>query len=173
MDSDIEIGYGEMTLRIREAKKADLPDVLTIEQDSFDAPWCERDFVRHCGQSSAGLLVAEFDQQVIGFLVYEQRLGKLRVLNVAVTEDYRRHGIGTHLIDELIAALCPDKPRAIVVNVRETNDAAIAFFAKLGFRSTSFLREFYDDQANAIRLEWELRGHRAIENSEARADNEK
>ena len=166
MENDITLN-GEMTLQVRQVKDADMPNILTIEQDSFGKPWSRSDFDR---QENALGLVAENDGQIVGFVVYEIRLGKIRLLNIAVADEYRRQCVGTHLIDALIVKLCPEKPRSIVVVVRETNDAAISFFAKLGFHSTKVLKGHYDDSPeDAYRMEWKLAGHREIASSDKRA----
>ena len=163
MKNDISIN-DEMTLRIRQAKDADMPSILTIEQDSFGEPWCQGDFDR---QENAQGMVAEHDDQVVGFVVYETRLGKIRILNIAAADEYRRQCVGTQLIDALIAKLCPEKPRSIAIIIAETNAAAIEFVCKLGFRSTKVLREHFNNQEDAIRFEWNLRGYREIASSEA------
>ena len=158
MNNDINID-DEMTLCIRQAKDADMPSILTIEQDSFVEPRRQSEFDSH--QNSLGM-VAEHDNQVVGFVVYEIRLGKIRVLDIAVADVFRRQSVGTHLIDALIAQLCPGKPRSIVFITAETNASAIAFVGKLGFRSTKVLRGHFNNQEDAIRFEWNLRGHRDI-----------
>ena len=168
-----------MPIRVRQMSLHDVSDVLTIEQDSYEEPWSKRVFDRLlnllCRQHKSTGIVAEHDEQIIGFVMYEQRLGKLRILNIAVADVFRRCRVGTRLVDGLIAQLCPDSLRSIVAIVRETNDSAIAFFCKLGFHGMKVLREHYDDSnEDAYRLEWKLRAHREIENAQATAlDNSK
>ena len=174
MKNDINID-DEMKIRIRHTATVDLPDVLVIEQDNYGEPWSKGDFVQWRNQRDADMLVVEHDEQIIGFMVYESRLGKLRIVNIAVADVFHRRGVGTQLIDKLIAKLRPDSPRSIVAIVRETNDAAISFFAKLGFHGTKILREHYDDSPeDAYRLEWKLAGHREIASRETETlDNRK
>ena len=164
MNPNIETSDSETAIRIRKVKRGDKPDILTIEQDSFENPWCQSDLDCIFGlQANCGCIVAEYDEQVIGFIVCKPQFGKVRILDIAVTDVFRRRGCGTDLVDKLIAQLCPDSLRSIVANVRETNDAAISFFAKLGFRGTKVLRQPYNDSPeDAYRLEWNLAGHREI-----------
>lgn len=167
METIIKNGDRETTIQTRQMSLFDVSDVLTIEQDSFEKPWSKCDFDRLlnllCRQHKSAGVVAEHDDQIIGFVMYEQRLGKLRMLNIAVADVFHRHSVGTHLVDTLIAQLCPGALRSIVVIVRETNDAAISFFCKLGFHGSKVLEGYYSDSEEAAyRLDWNLAGHREI-----------
>ena len=86
-------------------------------------------------------MVAEHDDRVVGFMIYELHKTRIHVLNFAVAADYRRRGVGSQMIAKLTAKLSSQRRSRIVLEVRETNLAAQLFFRENGFRAVSVLRE--------------------------------
>lgn len=130
---------------IRWMIRRDMPEVLDIEQSSFEFPWSEEDFIRCLRQRNCIGMVADHAEKVVGFMVYELHKTRLHVLNFAVAESFRRRGIGRRMVEKLIAKLSVQRRSRIALEVRETNLAAQLFFRSLGFRAVSVLRDFYQD----------------------------
>ncbi|MEL6895331.1 MAG: ribosomal protein S18-alanine N-acetyltransferase [Planctomycetota bacterium] len=125
--------------------RPDMDSVLGIEHACFEFPWEEDDFVRCLrGRNCIGM-VAEDDDQVVGFMIYELHKTRLHILNFAVDDAARRRGVGTAMINKLVGKLSHDRRNRIMLEVRETNLDAQLFFKNLGFRAVSVLRDFYDD----------------------------
>ena len=132
-------------VHIRWMIRRDMSEVLEIEQQSFEFPWSEEDFIRCLRQRNCIGMVAEYEERVVGFMIYELHKSRLHVLNFAVNSDCRRHGIGRQMIDKLIGKLSAQRRNRIMLEVRETNLDAQLFFRTAGFRAISVLRDFYDD----------------------------
>ncbi|HMP79932.1 MAG TPA: ribosomal protein S18-alanine N-acetyltransferase [Pirellulaceae bacterium] len=130
---------------IRWMIRRDMPEVLQIEQASFEFPWSEDDFVRCLRQRNCIGMVAEQDDKVVGFMIYELDKDYLHVLNFAVSPDGRRRGIGAQMVEKLVSKLSSQRRTRIRLEVRETNLAAQVFFRKMGFRAVTVLRDYYDD----------------------------
>src|SRR5262249_935303 len=135
----------ETRVHIRWMIRRDMVDVLDIEAASFEFPWLEEDFIRCLRQRNCIGMVAECDERVVGFMIYELHNNKLHVLNFAVAESFRRKAIGRQMIAKLVGKLSPQRRTRILLEVRETNLAAQLFFRESGFRAVSVLRDFYDD----------------------------
>lgn len=78
-------------MHIRWMIKRDMPEVLAIEDDSFDSPWPEEEFVHVLRQRNAiGMVVCDGDVYdngpLLGYMVYELRRKKLRLLNIVATD---------------------------------------------------------------------------------------
>ncbi|MBI3465905.1 MAG: ribosomal protein S18-alanine N-acetyltransferase [Planctomycetes bacterium] len=127
--------------------RRDLPEVLAIEQASYDYPWNEEEFLRCLRQRNCIGMVAEVDGHVLGFMIYELHKSKLHVLNLAVHPDQRREGIGSQMVAKLISKLHQQRRARVVLEVRETNLAAQLFLQSHGFRAISVLRNHYDDSS--------------------------
>lgn len=135
----------EVYVHIRWMIRRDMPEVLRIEEDSFEFPWSEEDFIRCLRQRNCIGMVAEHDETIVGFMIYELHKNRLHCLNFAVHQDFRRCGIGEQMIGKLITKLSHQRRNRIMLEVRETNLDAQLFFRHMGFRAVSVLRDFYDD----------------------------
>ena len=132
-------------VHIRWMIRRDMPEVLAIEDESFEFPWLEEDFIRCLRQRNCIGMVAEHDDRVVGFMVYDMTKPRIQILNFAVAREYRRCGVGAQMVAKLAAKLSAQHRTRIVVEVRETNLAAQLFFRAQGFRAVSVLRDFYED----------------------------
>lgn len=67
-------------------------------------------------------------------------------LHIAVSPDYQQHGIGTRLLTEMKRIAADDGVRKLSLRVLSTNQAAIAFYKRFGFRVQGVLvEEFWLD----------------------------
>lgn len=135
----------ETRVHIRWMIRRDMPDVLDIEAASFEFPWTEEDFIRCLRQRNCIGMVAEHEDRVVGFMIYELHKNRLHVLNFAVHRDYRRTGVGKQMAHKLVSKLSFQRRDKIMLEVRETNLPAQLFFRAQGFKAINVLREFYDD----------------------------
>ena len=135
----------EVCVHIRWMIRRDMPEVLDIESENFEFPWSEADFIRCLRQRNCIGMVSEYDEHVAGFMIYELHRNRLHILNFAVSEGFRRRGVGRQMVEKLINKLSPQRRNRIQLEVRETNLAAQLFFRDLGFRAVAVLRDFYDD----------------------------
>jgi [ribosomal protein S18]-alanine N-acetyltransferase len=132
-------------VHIRWMIRRDMPMVLAIEEASFEFAWSEEEFIRCLRQRNCIGMVAELNDEVVGFMIYELHKNRLHLLNFAVSPTLRRSCIGTAMMDKLVGKLSSDRRNRILLEVRETNLDAQLFFRHLGFRAISVLRDFYED----------------------------
>lgn len=135
----------QLRVHIRWMIRRDMAEVLEIEGQGFEFPWSEDDFLRCLRQRNCIGMVAEHDDRVVGFMIYELHRTRLHLLNFAVAQDLRRRRTGSQMLGKLLAKLSSQRRTRIVLEVRETNLAAQIFFRNQGFRAVSVLRDFYDD----------------------------
>jgi ribosomal-protein-alanine N-acetyltransferase len=134
-----------LRIHVRWMIRRDMREVLALEQEAFEFPWSEEDFTRCLRQRNCIGMVAESDDSVVAFMIYELHRSRLHVLNFAVARSHRRLGIGSRMMEKLVGKLSPDRRSRIVLEVRETNLPAQLFFRSLGFRAISVLKDFYQD----------------------------
>ena len=159
MSSDLRNAH---KIHIRWMIRRDMPEVLGIESESFEFPWCENDFLRCLRQRNCIGMVAEHEDRVVGFMIYELHKSRLHILNFAVHARYRRLGVGSHMVTKLVGKLTTQRRNRILLEVRETNLAAQLFFRNTGFRAVSVLREFYEDTPeDAYLMQFRYRGEEA------------
>lgn len=135
--------------------RRDMPAVMRCERASFEYAWTEDDFLRCLRQRNCIGMVAEVDDQVAGYMIYELHKTRLNVLNFAVHPAHRREGIGDMLMAKLEYKLASHHREKITVAVRERNLAAQMFFKSNGFQATKLLHNYYEDSGeDAYHMEY-------------------
>jgi ribosomal-protein-alanine N-acetyltransferase len=153
----------EIRVHIRWMIRRDMPEVMGIEAESFEFPWSEEDFIRCLRQRNCIGMVAEYEDRVVAFMIYELHKTKIHVLNFAVAAERRRQGVGSQMIAKLVAKLSSQRRTRLVLEVRETNLAAQVFFRSNGFRAISVLRGFYDDTPeDAYAMQYRYRPEKTV-----------
>ena len=143
-------------VRIRWMIRRDRPEVLEIENQCFEFPWTEEDFIRVLRQRNCIGMIAEYKCRVIGAMIYELHKAHLHVLNFAVHPKFQGKGVGRQMVKKLTDKLSGEGRNRIVLNVREVNLSAQKFFARMGFRATEILPEFFCNDEAAYRMEYRL-----------------
>lgn len=139
-------------LRVRRAERGDLFAVYQIEQAAFPQPWPFSAFEQYVDRP--GFLVAD-DGAVVGYVVADTvpnrgtELGHIK--DLAVHEDRRREGIGSALLASAISIL-DRQVDTIKLEVRESNDSAIALYRKHGFEYRQTAPEYYGNDEDALVL---------------------
>ena len=134
----------QIDVYIRWMIRRDMAEVVEIEKRAFEFPWAEEQFVACLRQRDCIGMVAEHDERVVGFMIYELKKDQLHVLNFAVDSRLKRLSIGRQMVDKLVGKLSRESRNKIILEVRESNLAALNFFKSQGFRCESILRDYYE-----------------------------
>ncbi|MEI8380241.1 MAG: ribosomal protein S18-alanine N-acetyltransferase [Planctomycetota bacterium] len=132
-------------VQIRWMIRRDMPEVLEIERQSFEFAWTEEDFLCCLRQRNCIGMVAERQERIAGFMIYELLKSQLHVLNFAVSPWARRQAVGSQMVEKLVNKLSQQRRQEICLEVRETNLAAQLFFRKQGLQAHGVLRGHYED----------------------------
>lgn len=97
----------------------------------------------------AGIYVYTKDDEVIGFLQYENHFEITDIINIAVAENSQNKGIGETLINYLVNNTEADK---IMLEVRENNVSALNLYNKCNFVEINRRKKYYDGE-DAIIME--------------------
>lgn len=143
--STVPTAKAQVRVHIRWMIRRDMPEVLAIEHASYEFPWCEEEFLRVLRQRNCIGMVAECGERVVGFMIYELHKARLQVLNLAVSADYRRMGVGRQMVAKLVGKLSSHRRTRIALQIRESNLDAQVYFRALDFRAVEVVREAYED----------------------------
>jgi len=132
---------------IRDMTLEDIPAVLEIDQVSFSNPWPERSYRYELTENRAAqLFVAKLDDgAVIAYLGYWLFGDEAHISTFAVQPEFRMQGIGEDLLRNALAVAAERGARVATLEVRESNDAAIRLYEKLGFEVTGNRDAYYRD----------------------------
>ena len=143
-----------MKLEITEMKREDIPAVAALEREIFSMPWSENGFLSALSSSDTLYLTARADGRVIGYCGLLQSFDEADITNVAVSPAYRGRGVGYRMLSELMEA---GKTRGIeryTLEVRVSNQAALALYEKLGFASVGVRKNFYEKPKEDAVIMW-------------------
>lgn len=130
---------------IRTAALEDLRVITTIESESFSDPWTERSFAEILLSPAAIFLVAarSDSQRIVGYVITLVIGSESEILNLATAPSVRRQGLGGELLDAGIAAVDSRGASEIFLEVRESNQAALALYRSRGFLPIGHRRKYY------------------------------
>jgi [ribosomal protein S18]-alanine N-acetyltransferase len=90
-------------------------------------------------------MVAEVEGEVVGFAIYRVVAGEGELLNLAVGVEWRRRGVARELVSELVK-----RAGEWHLEVRESNAAALGFYAAMGFERVGRRAGYYADGEAAV-----------------------
>ncbi len=134
---------------IRDARNDDIAAILALERGSASAAhWSEdqyRSRIPARTKEDVGVMVAEVDGRVCGFICVRVVAGESEIENVVVGPGMRRKGIGAALVGALISRWRAAGGTALLLEVRESNEAARGLYEKCMFRECGRRRGYYRD----------------------------
>jgi ribosomal-protein-alanine N-acetyltransferase len=84
--------------------------------------------------------------------VSEENPPLAHILTLDISEQHRRHGVGTALLRELEANLAARGVRTILLETAIENEAAVAFWKRHGYRIEAVLKRYYLGRLDAYEM---------------------
>jgi len=131
---------------IRPMTHEDMGFVSDIERRSYEYPWSHGVF-RDCLLAGYQCIVVDRDERVAGYGILSIAAGEAHILNLCVDPSYRSHGYGERLLDEILFRARAASVREIFLEVRPSNQTALALYRKKGFHIVSNRPAYYQAQA--------------------------
>lgn len=130
----------------------DLATVAAIEAAALPGPWGAVELRRTLDTDGVGLWTADGSSAEGGgdgmpraFCITQQILDELHILQVATHPAARRQGLARALLAQVLHAAREGGCAQALLEVRQSNDAAIALYAALGFEAVGRRRRYYRD----------------------------
>jgi len=150
---DAEVKREIQGVAIRAFLPADAASVAKLFEEAPEAANWSQEGLQELAHSSDGLaLVSEADGEVSGFLVGRQVVDEAEILNLGVARARRRRGDGGALLTAALDEFVARGVSRVFLEVRESNEAGIAFYTKHGFAKTGRRPKYYTDPAEAAVL---------------------
>lgn len=132
-------------IKVVRMKKEHIPALVELEKECFSDPWSEKALEEELSNPNAVFVVALKNEEVAGYVGMLHILDEGDICNVAVFEKFRRNGIATALLENLLKYAEENKLSFITLEVRESNEAAQIFYEKMGFQKIAMRRNFYEN----------------------------
>jgi [ribosomal protein S18]-alanine N-acetyltransferase len=145
---------------IRAATADDCDAITALEAscqgaDAWSA-WLVRDGVEG-NLPTVRYLVAEVHDEVVGYAVASFAGDIAELQRIGVTPEARRTGVATALVDEVVAEAPGTGADRLLLEVRDDNAGALAFYAARGFIEIDRRPRYYRDGTAAVVLRLPLR----------------
>ena len=132
-----------------------LDQVFVIEETCFVTPWSKEALRKELTENETAIyLVATDGNTVAGYAGMWHVVNEGHITNIAVSEDYRRRGIGGMIVAELIKLAQSREMIGITLEVRISNIAAQKMYTKYGFKPDGFRKNYYSDTHEDAVIMW-------------------
>lgn len=131
-----------MTVIIRPLMADELDQAYYLHQRATFQPWSFSTF-SDCCSSPYSCLAAVGNNRVIGYAIMLHVAGEVTLMDIAIAEEHRGHGIGKQLLNGVIDASVRLNAEEIWLEVRAGNHRAIALYHGADFNDIDIRRDYY------------------------------
>lgn len=133
----------EAEIIVRELKVEDSAAVAEMEQQIFSDSWSEKSVMETVQQKQSVCFAAEKAGHLLGYLLAYHAADEAEIARIAVQKEARRQGAAGKLMQALEHYCEEHKMEKLLLDVRESNEAARSFYTKNGFVEDGIRQGFY------------------------------
>ena len=133
----------EAEIIVRELKVEDSAAVAEMEQQIFSDSWSEKSVLETVQQKQSVCFAAEKAGHLLGYLLAYHAADEAEIARIAVQKEARRQGAAGKLMQALEHYCEEHKMEKLLLDVRESNEAARSFYTKNGFVEDGIRQGFY------------------------------
>ena len=128
---------------MRELKVEDSAAVAEMEQQIFSDPWSEKSVLDTVRQKQSVCFAVEKAGHLLGYLLAYHAADEAEIARIAVQKETRRQGAAGKLMLALENYCVEQHIGTLLLDVRESNEAARSFYTKHGFTEDGIRQAFY------------------------------
>ena len=136
-----------MSFTVRYAQPADRDGIFAVEQLCSGMPWSKGQIAEELQNEYAHTFVAEADGAVVGFASAHILQGDGHLNELGVLPQHRRKGIARALLAAVMQACTAAQCEVFSLEVRESNEGAIALYTAFGLEKAGLRKNFYQNPA--------------------------
>ena len=146
-------------LRVRGMRGADLDAVAAIEQAVYPFPWTRGNFSDSLKAGYDAWVFETLERSTTGVAGYAVAMwipDEVHLLNLSVAGALQRRGLGRAMLEWLMRDAGRRGARAMMLEVRPSNDRAIALYRSAGFGQIGLRKRYYPAAGGAREDAWVL-----------------
>ena len=132
-------------VKIREMEMDDLESVAVLEEELFQVPWSLNGLFSFFLREDVCFFVAEEEGKLVGYCGIVTVLDEGDIVKVAFSGKYQRRGVGRRLLQGTMEKMREKGVRVFHLAVRESNQAAVGLYEKLGFVRDGTRKNYYEN----------------------------
>lgn len=114
--------------------------------------WTPPRIIRQISDPNTTALIAEYSGQFAGFAIMSFASDKAHLNLLAVTSPFQGMGLGRRIMNWLEKSARVAGIEKVLLEVRAGNNAARAFYRRLGFREVAYKFGYYQGVETAVRM---------------------
>lgn len=123
-------------------RETDVPVVIAVERRAYFSPWTDGIF-RDCLRVGYSCWVLERPEGLVGYGVLSVGAGEAHLLNLCIAPEHQGRGFGRELLNHLIDTARGHRAEAVFLEVRPSNQSAVALYESTGFNQVGCRRDYY------------------------------
>ncbi len=128
---------------VREIADGDVEKVRWLEEISFPDPWSAEGIRESMRQDYTRLFGAWHGEMLVGYAIIYFTIDEGELVRIAVEPSFRRAGVASLLLGEFFRISREAGKKRALLDVRESNEAAIKLYTKAGFETDGRRKNFY------------------------------
>ena len=141
-------------ITFRKMTPEDAKQVAEIDFKSFSLPWKMEDYWKYSQEKNIEAVVGEIDKKIVAYAAAFVSFEEAEVFKIAVTPKLRGQGLGTKIFAELIKAVKLRGAKAITLEVRPSNIAAVKLYESFGLKSVGRRKNYYVNPTEDALIMW-------------------
>jgi len=130
-------------INLRKMNNIDASKVAELEKEIFSDAWSEQGICETLKQPHAQILIAEQEENILGYIILYCVCGEGEIARIAVKESNRGQGIGRRLMEYALDVCRQNDISKLLLEVRESNLIARRFYEMFGFVQDGVRKNFY------------------------------
>jgi len=132
----------EVQLDYRTMRAEHLSRIIEIEHLAYSHPWTLGIF-RDCLRVGYQCWTVELNKVVIGYGIVMMAVSEAHILNLCIHPDFQGRDYGKALLTFLVEQSKKAGADTVLLEVRESNEIAIALYQSSGFHELGVRRDYY------------------------------
>jgi [ribosomal protein S18]-alanine N-acetyltransferase len=144
-------------LELKSLTTADLSAVMELDKACFGGLWTLEAYQRELDSPNSillGLFSPLFPQKLLAMGCFWSILEEAHITILAVHPQYQSKGLGQAMLYFLLKSACDGGSERATLEVRASNQAAIALYQKFGFKTAGRRRRYYKDNDEDALILW-------------------
>lgn len=130
-------------MKIIQLTNNNIDDIFLIEKKCFSHPISILNLKEDLNNGKYVFIGCEINQIIIGYCGVFITSKEAYINNIAVLQEFRKKGVASKILSEIINIAKEKCCEFITLEVRESNTSAINLYKKLGFKQMGMRKKYY------------------------------
>ncbi len=124
-------------------KVTDVEDVVAVERDAYPFPWTRGNFLDSLDSGYEAWVLRDSEDRLLAYFLLMYVVEEVHLLNITVRPDVQGQGLGSKLLDKVMALARDASMPAVLLEVRPSNQHALSVYRHLGFEQIGVRKNYY------------------------------